>query len=276
MAQGGAVRPASNSTRSGRNTDGRRVLICETDSLSSTRRWSSSSRSRSALRSPAVGRRGRPRELRHVRSDRRDRTLRSGTGCQVRGVRRDADSGSNRRRAPRRGLGPEVASDQVTFRSRPRRTALRQELGREPDASELAHALGLTRRDVDRVQAQVRSGNVLSLEQPVGPDNDGSRTLRDRVVDHASDPDTSDRWEEVKELVAAATEGIDRRARDILRMSYVERRTLADIGRALGVTESRVCQIRTRALRAARERVQLQMRVGDVGLPAASSVAVQV
>ena len=46
------------------------------------------------------------------------------------------------------------------------------------------------------------------------------------------------------------------RDRLVVQMYYLENRTLAEIGRCLGVTESRVCQLHTRLVGRLRGRLQ--------------------
>jgi RNA polymerase sigma factor (sigma-70 family) len=57
---------------------------------------------------------------------------------------------------------------------------------------------------------------------------------------------------ERSELVRDALTQLNDREREVIVMTYVEERSLSAIGAALGVTESRVCQIRARALRSLR------------------------
>ena len=47
---------------------------------------------------------------------------------------------------------------------------------------------------------------------------------------------------------------LEERDRRVLRMYYFDRRTLAQIGQDLGVTESRACQLRVRAVQRLRLR----------------------
>jgi RNA polymerase sigma factor for flagellar operon FliA len=148
-----------------------------------------------------------------------------------------------------------------------RAATLTQELGREPEVSELARSVGLDERQVELVRAAIPSPAVLSLDQSVGPSRDERATLADGLADASGDPGM-DASEEINDLVKRASERIDRRSQAILRMSYEDGKTLAEIGRSLGVTESRVCQIRTKALRAVREQVrQLCLEDAALGLP---------
>ncbi len=61
----------------------------------------------------------------------------------------------------------------------------------------------------------------------------------------------------------AAVDGMPERERTVLMMYYYDGLTLTEIGNVLGVTESRVCQIHTKALR------QLRSKLADRPEPSA-------
>jgi DNA-directed RNA polymerase specialized sigma24 family protein len=60
---------------------------------------------------------------------------------------------------------------------------------------------------------------------------------------------------ESKQALLDAVEGMPERERTVLTMYYYDGMTLTEIGSVLGVTESRVCQIHTKALRQLRSRL---------------------
>jgi RNA polymerase sigma factor (sigma-70 family) len=57
---------------------------------------------------------------------------------------------------------------------------------------------------------------------------------------------------EVSGILREALEELDPRERQVIMLTFVEEQSLSEVGRALGVTESRICQIRARALRTLR------------------------
>ena len=59
----------------------------------------------------------------------------------------------------------------------------------------------------------------------------------------------------------AAVAGLSERDRTVVQLYYLENRTLAEIGRLLGVTESRVCQLHAPPRRAAARRLDELARV---------------
>src|SRR5262245_22902869 len=111
---------------------------------------------------------------------------------------------------------------------------LSQELGREPDAVDLARKLGRSRRQVELVLAETRASSILSLEQERSVGDD-TVTLRDQLADVSSIAESAPS-ETISQYVTAGTARISSRAQAVLTMSYEEGRTLAEIGRILGVT----------------------------------------
>jgi RNA polymerase sigma factor for flagellar operon FliA len=53
---------------------------------------------------------------------------------------------------------------------------------------------------------------------------------------------------ETRQLLAQAINGLPEREKIVLTLYYYENLTLQEIGRVLGVTESRVCQIHTKSV----------------------------
>ena len=60
--------------------------------------------------------------------------------------------------------------------------------------------------------------------------------------------------------LAEAINGMPEREKVVLTLYYYESLTLAEIGKVLGVTESRVCQIHTKAVLQLRSRLQAVQR----------------
>lgn len=127
---------------------------------------------------------------------------------------------------------------------------LRQELGREPTAAELAADGGIPLAEVEQSLTLLRSH--LSLDAPVA---DGDHH---RLLDCLSDP--AARGPEAEAMDSALADSLERclaglreREARVLRMYFgldaPEARTLEQIGAALGITRERVRQIKDRALK---------------------------
>lgn len=70
-------------------------------------------------------------------------------------------------------------------------------------------------------------------------------TLADMSV---ADPVSGLEGSEMRALLATAINGLSEREKLVVILYYFEGLTLAEIGEVLGVTESRVCQIHTKAV----------------------------
>ena len=75
-----------------------------------------------------------------------------------------------------------------------------------------------------------------------------ARPLGDTIADRAHDPVAAFEVEEMQHVLADAINRMPDRERLVLTLYYYEGLTLAEIGDVLGVTESRVCQIHTKAI----------------------------
>ena len=77
----------------------------------------------------------------------------------------------------------------------------------------------------------------------------------DTIADRGNGPVATFEVEEMKQLLASAINRLGDREKIVLTLYYYEGLTLAEIGEVLGVTESRVCQIHTKAVFQLRSRM---------------------
>jgi RNA polymerase sigma factor for flagellar operon FliA len=122
------------------------------------------------------------------------------------------------------------------------RTDLTHTLGRTPTREEIARAMGVTNRDVDAVAADVQRATVLSLQALTTDESDD-------ILPSAGDGPEGLvlRREQLGYLHDAIAE-LPERLRAVVQGHFFEHRTMADIAAELGVTESRISQLRTEAL----------------------------
>jgi RNA polymerase sigma factor for flagellar operon FliA len=131
---------------------------------------------------------------------------------------------------------------------------LRGELCRNPDETEVAAELGVSADALNRARLQISLTYIGALDEVRGSgDDDGSLTMGDRVIDDSHDPGEVFDACESRRLLAAALNRLPDRERLVITLYYYEAMTQADIGDALGVTESRVCQILSTARSSLRE-----------------------
>jgi RNA polymerase sigma factor for flagellar operon FliA len=123
-------------------------------------------------------------------------------------------------------------------------------LKRAPTEAELAERLGISRAELHEVVSQISFVSVLALDElvSVGSDRGEQVSLIDTLADKGLDPTHGVESQETRGLLAAAINSLSEREKIVVTLYYFEGLTLAEIGDILGVTESRVCQIHTKAV----------------------------
>ncbi|MFN8233615.1 MAG: RNA polymerase sigma factor WhiG [Actinomycetota bacterium] len=123
-------------------------------------------------------------------------------------------------------------------------------LKRAPTETELAERLGISRAELHEVVSQISFVSVLALDElvSVGSDRGDQVSLIDTLADRGLDPTHGVESQETRGLLAAAINSLSEREKIVVTLYYFEGLTLAEIGDILGVTESRVCQIHTKAV----------------------------
>jgi RNA polymerase sigma factor for flagellar operon FliA len=121
-------------------------------------------------------------------------------------------------------------------------------LQRTPTDAELADELGLSLQELRDVYAQLQLTSVIALDELAAAGR-GTTSLADILEDErADDPVATLVDQDNRRQLAAAIGKLAERDRIVVTLYYFENLTLAEIGRVLGVTESRVCQLHTRAV----------------------------
>ncbi|HXH24795.1 MAG TPA: RNA polymerase sigma factor FliA [Vicinamibacterales bacterium] len=140
-------------------------------------------------------------------------------------------------------------------------TSARRRLGREPEEREIAEEMSLSVAAYRRVLEQLRTlevGVIRSLDAPAG----AGSSLLEICVDPSEGAPAQLERKELRAHLARAIERLPARERQILALYYEEELTLAEIGRVIGVGESRVSQLRSLAI--SRLRTLLQESLGLV------------
>jgi RNA polymerase sigma factor for flagellar operon FliA len=134
---------------------------------------------------------------------------------------------------------------------------LHAELDREPTLAELAQAMGCSEQDLDEDLQALHTARTLSLDETYGNDDEGSTTLANLMqAEDTRDPgDAADDRERMARLTKAIAE-LPETDRHVVVLYFHEQLFLKEIGTVLGVTESRVSQILTRAT----ERLRLKLK----------------
>jgi RNA polymerase sigma factor FliA len=127
---------------------------------------------------------------------------------------------------------------------------LEADLHRTPTDEELAAELGMTEDQLATTLSQISFVGLVALDEmlSVGGDRGESVSLGDTIADAGEGPVAAYEVEEMRQILAEAINRMGEREKIVLTLYYYEGLTLAEIGQVLGVTESRVCQIHTKAV----------------------------
>lgn len=137
------------------------------------------------------------------------------------------------------------------------RHTLAAALGRTPTAPETAKQLGIPVATLFDWQDTLEGTHLVSLDHQALPDEENTgAAIMDRIAP-ATLPEVEDHLTDEREVVLLreAIGTLPERERQVLSLLYFEELTLAEASRTIGLTDSRISQIRDKAL--ARLRVQL-------------------
>ncbi|HEU5300859.1 MAG TPA: RNA polymerase sigma factor WhiG [Acidimicrobiia bacterium] len=140
---------------------------------------------------------------------------------------------------------------------------LENELKRKPTDDEVADEIGITAAELDQNLSQISLTGLVALDELLGggaqQEGGGSTTVGETISDSSHDPVEAFEVDEMKHVLADMINRMPDRERLVLTLYYYEALTLSEIGEVLGVTESRVCQIHTKAI------LQLRARLVNAG-----------
>ena len=128
---------------------------------------------------------------------------------------------------------------------------LEQSLGRTPSESEIAKELGIPLGELHQIFSKLSLVNVAALDELLAlPTQSGDRIPLMETLEDGDAPDPVALFEtmETRALLARAVNSLPDRDKTVVTLYYFEGMTLAQIGEVLGVSESRVCQIHTKAV----------------------------
>lgn len=139
---------------------------------------------------------------------------------------------------------------------------LENSLRRVPTDEEVAKAMGMTVEEHNELLSQLSYTSVLALEELRSTgEKDDKLSLIDSIEDTTSpDPALSFEHKEIKDILADAITKLPERERTVISLYYYDGLTLREIGEILGVTESRVSQLHTKAIL----RLKAKMRSAQV------------
>lgn len=140
------------------------------------------------------------------------------------------------------------------------RQSLEQSLGRPPSIRELAQSLDLSQAEVQQLESDAARCQLLTLDAD-GDEEGGSSQVRNLRSPDAS-PDQLIGEQQSKEQLAKAIRELPERDQLVLSLYYREELHQREIAEVLSVTESRVSQLHSRALKRLREILQAEATGG--------------
>jgi len=116
---------------------------------------------------------------------------------------------------------------------------------------ELARITGISTTEVERITAMAGDSTVGSLDGTllVGNDNDEISVIETIQSNESQNPYNEVERSEIRKIIAAEIQRLPEKEKLVLILYYYEDLTLKEIGVALDVTESRVSQLHTKAIR---------------------------
>jgi len=127
--------------------------------------------------------------------------------------------------------------------------ALESEHHRAPTDAELAAELGWSDSELQSALAEIAQTGLTALDEMLSLDTGDSVSLGD-TIGTESDSAGTEEFERAdnRQVLGEAISGLPERERTVLLLYYFESLTLAEIGQVIGVTESRISQIHTKAM----------------------------
>jgi RNA polymerase sigma factor for flagellar operon FliA len=134
--------------------------------------------------------------------------------------------------------------------------SLQKKLLREPTNDEIANQLGISISEVSDIENYINYISQISLEDMLFSEDDEIE-LKGTIEDKNSpSPERTLEEKEELEFLTKAIDSLNDKDRLVLSLYYYEGMTLKDIGKVLQVSESRVCQLHSRAIIRLRENMK--------------------
>jgi RNA polymerase sigma factor FliA len=128
---------------------------------------------------------------------------------------------------------------------------LEAKLQRAPTDDEMASQLGISVQDFQDALVQISNSTIVALDElwHVSDASGDQVSLLDTIPDtNAPDPQMLIDQSELRDRIADAIAALPEREKLVVALYYYENLTLREIGEVLGVTESRVSQLHTKAV----------------------------
>jgi RNA polymerase sigma factor for flagellar operon FliA len=141
---------------------------------------------------------------------------------------------------------------------------LEAKLGRAPTDEEIAGKVGLSVEELEESLTDISRSSIAALDELWSVSGEGDQVSLLDTLEDESGPRPSQALDEteLRETMADAISRLPEREKLVITLYYYEELTLREIGEVLGVTESRVSQLHTKAV------LRLRSRLGGALAPA--------
>jgi len=134
---------------------------------------------------------------------------------------------------------------------------LEGELGRPAEDEEMAEELEITVEEFFKLLQGAVGVSIISFEDMGGGDRDGDeRNIMECLADvNSNDPETEVKLSQIREIIATTIDGLPEKEKILISLYYYEELNMKEIGEVMGITESRVSQLHSKAAMRLRARL---------------------
>ncbi len=125
---------------------------------------------------------------------------------------------------------------------------LQKKLNKEPNLIQIADELNISLKEVSEIENYINYISVISLEDLIFSSEDEVPLIGTIKDDKSPSPEKHVEENEQLDYLAKAIELLNEKDRLVVTLYYYEELTLKEIGKILSVSESRVCQLHSRAI----------------------------
>jgi RNA polymerase sigma factor for flagellar operon FliA len=133
-------------------------------------------------------------------------------------------------------------------------------LGRQPTEDEVANSLGITVEHYRSTWSTIQSLAVISIEDLGIINGEKEEDYLSYLQDPSEiGPEMRARFEEVKQILSLHIDFLPENEKIVLSLYYYDELTLKEIGKIMGLTESRICQLHAKAILGLKEKLKTEL-----------------